>query len=72
MKWYDLMTRVQSTGDQRRMAMFVAAMWSALADGPEWVLGNALMNAYFPFNLAMSLDGAMVPTTGQARMVAGC
>jgi hypothetical protein len=57
MSWYDVLQQVQGSGDPRRMAMLIAAMWQALADGHEWVLTNALMNTYAPYNLASALDG---------------
>jgi hypothetical protein len=69
MNWYDVLQQVQGSGDQRRMAMLMAAMWQALADGPEWVLGNALMNTYPPYNLASALDGAGMGVTSAARIL---
>jgi hypothetical protein len=70
MSWYDVMQSVQSSGDRRRMAMLLSAMWAAIADGPDWVLGNALMNTYDAFQLGQALDGAGVGVTTAARMLA--
>ena len=69
MNWLDVLQQVQSGGDQRRMAMLISAMWAALADGPEWVLGNALMNTYQPYNLASALDGSQLGVTASARVL---
>lgn len=69
MSWYDVLQQVQGGGDQRRMAMLIAAMWQALADGPEWVLTNAMMNTWAPFNLASALDGASLGVNAAARIL---
>lgn len=67
MTWYDVLWQVQGSGDQRRIAMLIAAMWQALADGPEWTLTNSLMNTYPLFNLSSNLDGAQVGVSAAAR-----